>query len=419
MEQAIPTTRVSDDRPRVLFVEGSTGFGGSGSILLSLLPHLDKKLFSLYIATYYPAHSAPLEKIEAAGIPHLAVSDGTVFEPWESSLVVNQTNSFLRKLGLLASWTYYWLAVQGALTFRFMHLLRKEDISVVVFNNDVHMHPAGIFAAMLAGKPIIVRKGGGIGEGQLIKKILTPWVDIFVPVSEATKADQAKNAPPGRIELIYPGIDSEKFQSLPAKPDARKELGLPQDAIIVGSASRLAEGKGQKELLLAAPQILEKHPNAYFCIAGDEDPLFANHNLLKELQALARHLGIADHVAFLGWCEDVREVLAALDIFVHCPTTFIEGLCLANLEAMVCGLPTVVSRNGGLPDATVDQMTGYVVEPGDITALAGAIGNLIEDPSRARQMGQNGKQRVLEIFEIQRMARDYDQLIAKYCHPNN
>jgi glycosyltransferase involved in cell wall biosynthesis len=353
--------------------------------------------------------------MQAAGIPYFPVASGMFFEPWEARFVTKQRNRWLRKLALLVSWAYYWVAVQGTLVFRFLRLLKRERISVVVFNNDIHMHAAGIVATKLGRKPILVRKGGGIGEGLRIKKILTPWVDLFIPVSEGTRADQAKNAHPARIELIYPGVEFAKFQNLLTRAEARRKLGLPQAAVIVGSASRLAEGKGQQELLLAAKKVLAARPNAFFCIAGDEDPTYTQHSLLKELQALASALKITDQVAFLGWRDDVREVLAAVDIFVHCPTTFIEGMCIANLEAMACGLPTVVTRNGGLPDAVVDQVTGYIVEPGDIEGLANAILRLIDDPEQAVKMGENGRRRVCEHFEIHRMARAYEELLGRYC----
>jgi glycosyltransferase involved in cell wall biosynthesis len=395
MSKATSTSRASCVRPRVLFVEGSTGFGGSGSILLSLLPQIDKSLFSIYIATYFPAHSGPLEKIQKAGIPYFPIGKGKPFEPWAAWFVTRWRNRLLRKIALLASWLYYWIGHQGVLVLRFYRLLRKEHIGAVVFNNDVHFHPAGIVAAKLAGKPILVRKGGGIGEGRAIKKLLTRWVDLFIPVSEATKADQAKSVGPERIELIYPGIDFAYLQDLPSRASARCKLGLPQDATIVGSASRLAEGKGQLELVLAAKTVLASAPDTFFCIAGDEDPSYTQQNLLKQLQSVAAQLEIAEHVVFLGWHDDVREVLAAIDVFVHCPTTFIEGLCLANLEAMACGLPTIVSRNGGLPDAVVDQVTGYIVEPRDVEALARAIVQLIKHPAQAQQMGEHGKQRAL------------------------
>ena len=117
-------------------------------------------------------------------------------------------------------------------------------------------------------------------------------------------------------------------------------------------------------------KVVREYPDAVFYIAGSHDPVDeGGSSVLKDLQNLARELGVSDQVIFGGWQNDMPSVLAAFDIFVHCPTTFIEGLPIACLEAMACGKPTIVSENGGLPDAVVEGVTGFIVPPGDIDAL--------------------------------------------------
>jgi glycosyltransferase involved in cell wall biosynthesis len=402
-------------RPRILFVEGSTGFGGSGSILGYLLQQFDRNLFSPYVCTYFPVDSAHIHTIRTLGIPYFTVCKGRPFEPWAAPIVTRRRNRWLRKAALLASWTYYWGRVQAALALHFISLLRRERISVVVFNNDLHMHPAAIVAAKIAGKPIIVRKAGGIGEGRVLKKLLTGWVDLFIAVSDATRNDQLQSPKTKRMVLVGEGVDLARFRVSTSRSEARRALGLPVDELIICSASRLTEGKGQKELILAAAKVLTEHPDVLFYIAGGEDPSEAHQNMLGKLKSLAREHGISDRVIFAGWKEDIENVLAATDIFVHCPTTFIEGLCMANLEAMACGIPTVVSRNGGLPDAVVEGVTGHIVEPGDIDGLAEAILDVINHPDKARQMGRNARQRVADHFEIKKMTRVYEKLIGEYC----
>jgi glycosyltransferase involved in cell wall biosynthesis len=401
--------------PRVLFVEGSTGFGGSGSILDYLLQQFDQKLFSPCVCTYFPTNSAHVQTIRALGIPYFTVSKRRPFEPWAAPIVTRRRNRWLRKAALLASWTYYWVRVQGSLVSQLVSLLRRARISVVVFNNDLHMHSAGILAAKIARKRIIVRKAGGVGEGRMLKRILTRCVDLFIVVSDATRNDQLQNPKTKRMVLVAEAVDLARFTVIKNRSEARRDLGLPVDQIIVGSASRLAEGKGQKELVLAAASVLAKRPGVLFYIAGGEDPFEVQQNLLGKLKTLARELGVSDRVIFPGWRDDIENVLAAIDVFVHCPTTFIEGFCIANLEAMASGIPTVVSRNGGLPDAVLDGVTGRIVEPGDIDGLAEAILDVIDHPEKARQMGRNARQRVADYFEIKKMARTYEKLIGEYC----
>jgi len=402
-------------RPRILFVEGSTGFGGSGSVLDYFLQQFDRNLFSPYVCTYFPANSAHIHSIRSLGIPYFSLSQEHPSEPWATPIVTRSRNRWLRNAALLVSWTYYWVRVHGWVAVQFMSLLRRERISVVVFNSDLHMHPAGIVAAKIMGKPMIVRKAGGIGEGRRLKKLLTGWVDLFIAVSDATQNDQLQNPKTKRMVLIAEAVDPARFRVTTCRSEARRALGLPADQVIVGSAARFTEGKGQKELVLAAAKVLAKRADVLFYIAGGEDPSDAQQNMLGKLKGLAREHGISDRVIFPGWRDDIENVLSATDIFVHCPTTFIEGMCMANLEAMACGIPTVVSRNGGLPDAVLDGVTGHIVEPGDIDGLAEAILDLIDHPDTARQMGRNGRQRVVEHFEIKQMTRAYEKLIGEYC----
>jgi glycosyltransferase involved in cell wall biosynthesis len=410
------SARVSspDSRPKIMFLEGSTGFGGSGSILISMLRHFDKTRFFVFAASYNLANPTFLKNLESCDVPYFAVTQERPFEPWAAKFVTNRRNRWVRKAALLLSWTYYFLFVQTSIILRLAALLRKKRISLVVLNNDLDLHSAGMIAAKLVGIPVIVRKAGGIDSGGALKKFLSRYADVFVVVSEATRIDQEKIPGTKRILLIPEAVDIEKFGSIPIRGQARKTLGLPEGTVIVGSASRLAEGKGHAELLRAAQQILRQRSDVLFYLAGAEDPADTQTHMLEKLQFMAKELGISDNVLLPGW-QDTRNVLAAIDIFVHCPTTFIEGFCIANLEAMGSGRPTVVSRNGGLPDAVVNNVTGYIVEPGDIDALAKALLSLISHPEKVTQMGESARRRVVEKFDARIMTRALENVVSEYC----
>ena len=405
----------TDTRPRILFLEASTGFGGSGSALCYLLQSFDKSRFAPVLSTYFRSRSTHLERVQSYGIPYLPVSESQAYEPWAAPIVSKRRNRWSRKIALLFSWTYYCVGVQGRIILRLTRLLKRERIAVVVLNNDLHLQAAGIIAARIAGIPVLVRKAGGIGEGHFLKKLLTGWVNVFIAISEATRSDQLKNPKSKRVVLIHGAVDLWRFQAAPSRWVARRKLGLPEGAVIVGSAARLADGKGQRELLLAAQKVLAQFPDVIFYLVGSEDPAYLHENLLGKLQNLAMELGISSSVDFPGWRDDMDVVLSAIDIFVHCPSSFIEGLSVVNLEAMACGRPTIVSRNGGLPDAVVDGVTGRVVEPGDTDELAEAMISLIRNPEKAIRMGQNARKRVAEDFDIENMTRAYEDLISEFC----
>jgi len=284
-----------------------------------------------------------------------------------------------------------------------------------VLNNDVHGHLVGALAARISRIPCICRKAGGIGEGRRLKRFLTPMVDLFISISAATETDQRENNPSTkRLVTIYDGVDLRRFDPSVDPSPVHAELGVPRGRKVVGLVSRLVPGKGHKELLEAAAVVVKRYPNVVFLIVGGT-PYATSEQLREELQAVVQSLQLRDYVIFTGWREDVPRILSAVDIFVHCPTTCIEGLGIANLEAMAMGKPTVVSNNGGLPDAVVDGVTGFVVPPGDIEKLSAAILRLLEDDELARRLGRNARQRIENEFDIEKNTRKLEVFFEEYA----
>jgi glycosyltransferase involved in cell wall biosynthesis len=301
---------------------------------------------------------------------------------------------------------------------RLLVILRRHRIGLVVLNNDVHYHALAVLAARLSGVPCICRKAGGIGEGKRIKRLLTPFVDLFIAISEATARDQLENNPATkRMVTVYEGIDVDEFLPHSFHPEVRRELGIPFGNRVIGCISRVVEGKGHRELIQAAALVRNRCRNVTFLIVG-EDMAGQEGSLLAELRKEAQALGLDQCVVFAGWRSDIPEILSTLDVFVHCPTTWIEGLGIAHLEAMAMGKPTVVSRNGGLIDAAVDGLTGFVVTPGDTAQLAGAVLRLLEDPELARRCGEEARRRVEELFDAGQNTRKLEAYFQEYALPS-
>jgi glycosyltransferase involved in cell wall biosynthesis len=133
------------------------------------------------------------------------------------------------------------------------------------------------------------------------------------------------------------------------------------------------------------------------------------------LRALAHELGLDRRVRFVGHQRDVWPWLAALDVFVL--SSDWEGMSNALLEAMVARLPVVATATGGTLDVVVDGKTGFLVPPGDPAALARALGKLVSDRDLRDEMGQAGRQRVIESFSadqmVQRTERLYESLLVE------
>lgn len=403
-----------DTRPRLLFIDYGRGVGGSASTMATLLINLRREVVEPLAGFCQRASGAPVAELEQMGIPVFRLGGG---DPDALLSVVAQGVAWLRWRALRplreALKTVYRVVFQyPPMTWMTMRLLRQERVQVLVLQNDLPYHVPAVVAAHLAHIPVICRKAGGIGEGVWIRRLLTPWVSLFVAISMATAEDQIHHAPrTRRLVVIHESVDTGKFRPRPEARQLRAQLGVPERAPLIGSLARFQEGKGQPELIRAAEQVVRRRPDARFLIVGDE--VDQRGGLRSRFERLACELGVSHCVFFPGWRDDIPELLAALDVFVHCPTTFLEGMGAANLEAMACGIPTVVSRNGGLPDAVLHGVTGFIVPPGDVDALAHAVLELIDDPARAARMGALARRRAQIHFNAARSARRYEELILQ------
>ena len=128
----------------------------------------------------------------------------------------------------------------------------------------------------------------------------------------------------------------------------------------------------------------------------------------EPLEALSCQLGLSDCTVFAGARRDIPRILPLLDLFVL-PSLY-EGFGIAILEAMAAGKPVVATAVGGIPEFVVPGETGLLVEAGNPAALADAIGSLLRDPERAKQMGIRGRARVLAAFQMSTVVRRHEQV---------
>ena len=192
-----------------------------------------------------------------------------------------------------------------------------------------------------------------------------------------------------KIRLIHSGIDPSRFVT------SDKSGETCRDGVTIGCLAVLEERKGIEFLLEAAGHLQSQGIRLKWLIGG-------NGTLREQLADKARALGLGDSVTFLGFIAKPEEFLRHIDIFVM-PSLF-EGLGVAALEAMAAGKPVVASRVGGLVESIVDGQTGFLVAPRDARGIADAVARLVNDPPMARQMGMQGRQRVLDRFTLMQMA---------------
>lgn len=284
--------------------------------------------------------------------------------------------------------------------------LRRHRIDIV------HTHRykdtiLGAAAAKLAGVRHVVRTMHGLrepltgwnlvkfrGYETLEKAVLLVAADRVIAVSNRmATALTGDGYPAALVTAIHNGIDLGNVRPTRSRAEMRRELGIVDDAIVIGTAGRLSPVKGHDHFLRAARLMLDREPRARFVVAGGGP-------LEDDLVALASRLGIGGACHFLGPRADVLELIAAMDVFAL--PSLNEGMPMAVLEAMALGTPVAATDVGGIPEVVRDRQTGLLVQPGDAHGMADACLQLARDRAWARQLAAEARRLVEAEYSRER-----------------
>lgn len=210
---------------------------------------------------------------------------------------------------------------------------------------------------------------------------------------------------PEKIERVYYGIDPRPFEdaadsTAEVKQALRAELGLAPDAIVFTCVARFAAQKAHDVLLEAFAKAREQTPNLALLLVGG-DPFGDG---VERAETLAAQLQLGDSVVFAGIRRDVPELLAISDVFVM--SSLWEGLGLVFLEAMATGIPVLATRVSAVPEVVVEDETGVLVRPSDVSDLASGFTKLANDGTLRQRLGMAGRARVRELFGLERMVQE-------------
>ncbi len=301
-------------------------------------------------------------------------------------------------------------------------LCLKERFDLVV----THTSKGGFLgriAARLAGVPNIVfhAHGYSFNEGYSaparrvylsLEKLAARAGHLAISVSEEHRQVAIERGVESdeTICTIHNGIDLQPFETA-SRSQARRKFGFADDEVIIGALGRLAYSNALDDLVRAMPRIRARFPNVRLAIAG-EGPL------RNELQALATKQGNEAHVEFLGFRQDVADVLASFDVFVQ-PSLW-EGLSVSLTEAMAAGKAIVATDICGNREQIQHEATGLMVPKRNETAIAESVNRLLSEPALAKTLGENARQAARDRFSQERMVEShlavYDSLVEHGRH---
>lgn len=287
---------------------------------------------------------------------------------------------------------------------------RLARIAREVAPDIVHLHTGrstwlGGMAAWRCGLPAITtrRMDRRVKRGLRTRLIYGRFVQRAVAIAPAV-ADLLiqGGAPVEKTVVIWDAVEPEKLRGSVARDDLRAELGAGPDDLVLLTMAALHRGKGIDIYLdaLAVCQDQGLRPKAWIGGIGD---------LQADLQAQIDRLGV--DATLLGWRDDVRDLLAAADVFVL-PSRR-EGVGVAALEAMAAGKPVIASQVGGLGQAMEHGVSGLFVPPEDIPALTGAIQRMASEPDLRERLGAGAARRVDELYAADLQAQAYLDLYGE------
>jgi sugar transferase (PEP-CTERM/EpsH1 system associated) len=290
-----------------------------------------------------------------------------------------------------------------ALFARLVLLLRRLRPDVVHTHNPAPMLYAMPAAIALGVRRRIHTKHGanrygkrGLWAARAVVRALHAVAAVSPETAEVARTKE--RVPARRLHVVPNGIPLASFHPDPeARARVRTELGIPSDAVVVGSVGRLAEEKDYPLLVRAMAPILGERVRLVLVGEGS-----ARGDVERSLTPET-----SPFVTLTGLRHDVPALLAAFDVFALSSRT--EGLPLAVPEAMATGLPVVATSVGGLP-SVVPADCGMLVPPGDASALGRALDALARDPRRARARGATARRRALVRYSLDRMTDTYESL---------
>jgi glycosyltransferase involved in cell wall biosynthesis len=370
-------------RRRALWLIKGLGPGGAERLLVSAAGHVDRDRFEVEAAYLLPWKDHLVPELEAAGVPTTCLAAGRSWDPrW-----VRRLRRFLQEGGFDLVHTHLPYAAIGARAAVRSLRPRRPALVYTEHNTWDRYRPA-------------TRRANAATFG---------WNDAAIAVSEGVASSMGR---PGRrwpkVHVVPNGVDLETIRGDALDRDAaRKELGIPPDRPVIGTVGGLTSKKGHRVLVRAARLLADRHPEALVVIVGlpiDPEPV---------RREIAR-AGLDDRVVLAGYVPRAASLMPAFDLF--CLPSLFEGMPVSLLEAMSLGLPSVATSVGGVPEVVEDGRDALVVPPGDPTALAQAIGRLLDDRALRDRLGARAAttaSRFGMAGMVRRLEEVYDEAVAR------
>ncbi len=361
----------------ILYLHNESIMGGAEISLLNLVKRVDKKLF----------------------IPHFVCSKEGPF--------IDE----LRKIEILPDFVQFpsikWPnPVRICNTIRgLVDIIKKRQIDLL-HSNQPRSNLFGAIAAKIKNIPIVWHERC-LEQGRFDSDNIFSFLpDKIICNSDAVRNRFTKGAKTDtKIRTIINGVDLRGFNPESNGRVIRKEFNIGEDELVIGTVGRIDPEKGIEYFLESAKIILQDLKNARFLVVGGA----ANDlSLEKSLYEMSVEKGIDKETIFTGFRRDIPQLLASMDVVVL--PSGIDACSRVLFEAMAMQKPLVATNAGGTPEIVQDGITGLLVKPGNSSDMAKSIMKLLHNKSLSEQYGKAGRERVEEMFTIERNIKETEDV---------
>ena len=361
MQSAIP-------RLNVLQILGNAIVGGMETYVMRLLERLPRDRFQPMVVA--PYESTVTERIRAMGVDVLALPI-TIDPEWATAQIVAA-------------------------------LVKAQSVDVIQTHLE-NAHILGGLVGRLTNKPVLGTVHGRSVTLADLEAHRSCSTHLAVVCKHAYFHAISLGVNPAQLHLVPNGVDHRMFAPRARDPALRDRWGVPADAPVVGFVGRLSQEKGPERCLAAALRVHARVPDAHFVLAG-EGPM---RDELEDF--IDRHA--MDYVHLVGVQGDMPAVYAQFDVLLSSSKS--EGMPLALMEAMACGVPIVARRVGGVTDIVQQGTTGRLVSADDGDGLAINLAEVLLDHEGRAGMREASRARAVRHFLLDDSIEATAQLLTR------
>ena len=388
---------------RVLIVEASSGgvVGGSLTGFVHLARGLDRARFSVAMALYETKSIEP--ELAELGVDVYHVQRRRI--PKQHALLHSSGYQSAKRISAVkgalkgARQTVRLVAEEMPAARQLARIIRDGKIDVLHLGNGVRANFDAILAGWMTRTPIVCHVKG-FEKYSKRESWAARRLEALISMTEAIASHCRENDIIARHnQVIYDAVDPKWLEPSKDRSTVRHELGVTEDTPLIALSGNIQEWKGQAVLVEAMGRIAKQHPTAQCLIVGGVHRAGAEY--AERLHQRVDELGLTDNVRFLGFRDDIPDLMNAIDIVVHASVRP-EPFGRVILEGMLAGRLVIAANAGGVRELIRDQETGFLVDPGDDVSLAARLDDALTSPERAAALGNRAREWAQQTFSLDR-----------------